>query len=110
MEDTFNILSSSQYGGNKGTAGTKHVMVNFANRILQMLDQNDNYAVIVSYENWRGAFDGQYPTITINKFRKLGVRSSLFPQKIIIGQLLYCGSSDDAASEIPLRRQSQIYR
>ena len=86
------------------------MIVNFVDRILQMLDQNDKYAVIVSYDNWRGAFDRQDPTITINKFIKLGVRSSLFPQRIIIGQLLYCGSSDDAASEIPLRRQNQIYR
>ena len=80
---------------------------------------------------WRCAFDRQDPTITINKFIKLGVRSSLIPilidylknrkmkvkmngleseirelvggspQGTLIGHLLYCGSSDDAASEIP---------
>ena len=32
---------------------------------------------------------------------ELGVRSSLVLQGILIGQLLYCGLSDDAASEIP---------
>ena len=101
MEDIYNNLSSSQYGGKKGTAGTEHGTVNFVDRILQMLDQNDKYAVIVSYDNWRGAFDRQDPTIMIKKFIELGVRSSLVLQGILIGQLLYCGSSDDAASEIP---------
>ena len=85
----------------------------------------------MSYDDWKGAFDRQDPTITINKFIRLGVRSSLIPvlidylrnkkmkvkmnglesevkdlvggspQGTLIGQLLYCGSSDDAASEIP---------
>ena len=40
-----------------------------------MLDQNDKSAVIVSYDDWRVAFDRQDPTIKINKFIILGVGS-----------------------------------
>ena len=37
------------------------------------------YAVLVSYVYWRGAFNRQDQTITINMFIKLGVRSSVIP-------------------------------
>ena len=71
-------LSPSQYGGKRGT-GTEHVIVNFVDRILQMLERYEKSTAIVSYADWRGAFERQDPTITINKFIKLGVRSSLIP-------------------------------
>ena len=112
--------------------GTEHVVVNFVDRILKLLDNNHSTspAVIASFADWRGAFDRQDPTITINKFIQLGVRSSLVPvlidylrnrqmkvklngeeseshgliggspQGTLIGQMLYIGGSDDAASEI----------
>ena len=74
LEDISDNLSASQYGGKKGT-GTEHVIVNFVDRILQMLDQNDKSAVIVSYDDWRGAFKRQDPTININKFIKYGLEA-----------------------------------
>ena len=112
--------------------GTEHVFVNFVYRILKLLDNDHSTspAVIASFVDWRGAFDRQDPTITINKFIKFGVRSSLVPvlidylrnrqmkvklngeeseshgliggspQGTLIGQMLYIGGSDDAASEI----------
>ena len=131
MEDISRNLSPAQYGGKKGM-GTEHVILNFVDRILRLLDHNHTTspAVMVSFADWRGAFDRQDPTITINKFIQLGIRSSLVPilidylrnrqmkvklngeesevksviggshQGTLLGQLLYIGGSDDAASEI----------
>ena len=57
-----------------------YVIVNLVDRVLKLLDNSTTSpAVIVSFADWRGAFDRQDPTITINKFIKLGVRSSLIP-------------------------------
>ena len=129
FEDISEKLSPSQYGGRQGT-GTEHCIVNFVDRILHLLDSSDRCAVIVSCADWRNAFDRQDPTKTISKFIRIGVRSSLVPilsdylrnrrmkvkmngieseikdlvggspQGTLLGQLLYIGSSDDAASEI----------
>ena len=131
IEDISQNLSPTQYGGKRGM-GTEHVIVNFVDRVLKLLDSNNTTspAVMVSFADWRGAFDRQDPTITINKFIQLGVRSSLIPilidylknrqmkvkmngeesevhsliggspQGTLIGQLLYIGGSDDAASEV----------
>ena len=111
---------------------TRQTIVNIVDRISKLLDSNSTTspAVIVGLADWRGAFDRQDPTITINKFIQLGVRSSLIPvlidylrnrqmkvklngeesevhslvggspQGTQLGQLLYIGSSDDAASEV----------
>ena len=131
IEDISSKLSPSQYGGKRGM-GTEHVVVNFVDRVLKLLDKSSTSpAVMVSFADWRGAFDRQDPTITISKFIRLGVRSSLIPilidylrnrkmkvkmngvesqqksliggspQGTILGQLMYVGASDDAASEIP---------
>ena len=131
MEDISNNLSKSQYGGKRGM-GTEHAIVNFVDRILKLLDSNSSTssAIIASFIDWRGAFDRQDPTITINQFIKLGLRSSLIPilidylherkmkvklngeeselkdliggspQGTLLGQLLYIGGSDNAAGEI----------
>ena len=48
FEDISDNLSPSQYGVKKGT-GAEHVIVNFVDRILQMLEGNEKSAVIVSY-------------------------------------------------------------
>ena len=53
------------------------MIVNFLDRILQMLERSNKSAVLASYVDWRGAFDTHDLTFTINKFIKLGVRSSL---------------------------------
>ena len=130
LEDISKNLSPTQYGGQKGM-GTEHVIVNFVDRVLKLLDNSTTRpAVMTTFVDWRGAFDRQDPTITVNKFIQLGVRSSLIPllidylnnrqmkvklngeesevksliggspQGTLIGQLLYIGGSDDAASEI----------
>ena len=130
MEDIAGNLSKCQYGGKTGL-GTEHAVVNFVDRILKLLDQSStSSAIIASFVDWRGAFDRQDPTTTINKFIKLGLRSSLIPllmdylndrkmkvkmngeeselkeliggspQGTLLGQLLYIGGSDDAAEEV----------
>ena len=58
------------------------MIVNFLDRILQMLERSNKLAVLVSYVDWRGAFDTHDLTFTINKFIKLGVRSSPIPLMI----------------------------
>jgi len=130
IEDISCNLSPSQHGGRAGV-GTEHVVVKFVDRVLSLLDKSSTSpAVMVSFADWRGAFDRQDPTITISKLIKLGVRSSLVPilidylrdrkmrvkmngveshqkhliggspQGTILGQLFYIGASDDAAIEI----------
>ena len=130
IEDISLKLSPCQYGGRPGV-GTEHVVVKFVDRILKLLDKSSNSpAVMVSFADWRGAFDRQDPTITISKLIQLGVRSSLVPilidylrnrkmkvtmngaeseqksliggspQGTLLGQLFYIGASDDAANEI----------
>ena len=45
-----------------------------------MLDESDGHAaVITALIDWSSAFDRQDPTIAIQKFYKMGVRSSLIP-------------------------------
>ena len=60
--------------------GTEHMMVSLLDRILKLLDQNNQKsAVLMAGLDWSSAFDRQDPTIAIEKFIKLGVRSSLIP-------------------------------
>ena len=55
-------------------------MVNLMDRILKLLDNNNNCsAVIASLVDWASAFDRQDPTLAIEKFIKMGVRPSLIP-------------------------------
>ena len=79
MEDISPRIDKSQYGNQRGT-GTEHLMVNLMNKILQLLDKNNNCsAVIASLVDWANAFDRQDPTKAIEKFLKMGVRPSLVP-------------------------------
>ena len=79
MEDISPHIDKSQYGNQRGT-GTEHLMVNLMNKILQLLDNNNNCsAVIASLVDWANAFDRQDPTQAIEKFLKMGVRPSLVP-------------------------------
>ena len=67
------------YGGQPGI-GTEHLSVCLLDRILQLLDRNqDRSAVMMTSLDWSAAFDRQDPTLAIKKFIKLGVRASLIP-------------------------------
>ena len=79
MEDISPKIDKSQYGNQKGTS-TEHLMVNLVDKILKLLDNNNNKsAVIASMLDWSSAFDRQDPTLAIEKFLKMGVRPSLVP-------------------------------
>ena len=72
-------MDTGQFGGQAGT-GTEHMMVCLVDRILKLLDStNDSSAVIAALIDWSNAFDRQDPTKAIQKFIKLGVRTSLIP-------------------------------
>ena len=79
MEDIYDNIDPGQFGGLKGT-GTEHMLVCLVDRILQLLDaQTAQSAVIAAMVDWSAAFDMQDPTLAIQKFIKMGVRSSLIP-------------------------------
>ena len=79
MEDIWENIDTGQYGGLPGV-GTEHMIVCLLDRVLQLLDKNnDRAAVIMVGLDWSSAFDRQDPTIAIQKFIKIGVRPSLIP-------------------------------
>ena len=79
MEDIAPKIDIGQFGGQKGM-GTEHMLVCLVNRILSLLDNNtEPTAVIAAMVDWTAAFDMQDPTKAIQKFLKMGVRSSLIP-------------------------------
>ena len=79
MEDICENIDPGQFGGLKGS-GTEHMLVCLVDRILYLLDaQTAQSAVIAAMVDWSAAFDMQDPTLAIQKFIKMGVRSSLIP-------------------------------
>ena len=98
---------------------------------MNILDDPERFAVILSSYDWSGAFDRIDPTKFAVKMIRLGIRSSIVrviidflndrkmevkmnghtstpydlvgggPQGSLIGQLIYIISSDDAAEDIP---------
>ena len=56
MEDISEKLSKRQYGGRKGV-GTEHFLVTMVDRIKRLLEDPENYAVVLSSYDWKGAFD-----------------------------------------------------
>ena len=79
MEDIEPNIDRSQYGNRKGTS-TEHLMVKLMDKILDLLDKNNNHsAVIASLVDWASAFDRQDATLAIQKFIKMGVRPSIIP-------------------------------
>ena len=79
MEDITKNIDPSQFGNQKGTS-TEHLIVCLMDKVLQLLDNNNNKsAVIATLIDWSSAFDRQDPTLAIQKFLKLGVRPSLVP-------------------------------
>ena len=79
LEDISDKIDPKQYGGQKGT-GTEHLLVCLVDRVLQLLDKNTHKSmVIMNGVDWEKAFDRNDPTITAQKFCKLGLRPSLVP-------------------------------
>ena len=80
MEDfTPNIDPAAQYG-NQAETGTDQMIVAMLDKILAMLDESDGHAAIIAaLIDWKAAFDRQDPTLAIQKFYQMGVRSSLIP-------------------------------
>ena len=77
LEDIKPNLDFSQYGNEAGT-GTEHMLVAFIDKVLKLLDTTEGHAaVIAAMVDWRAAFDRQDPTLAIQKFLNLGLRSSL---------------------------------
>ena len=71
----------SQYGNSKGV-GTQHYLIKMIDRILTVLDTNNQKeanAVIVQLVDWAQAFDRQCPLLGIKSFIQNGVRKSVIP-------------------------------
>ena len=74
-------IDPSQFGNEKGLSIT-HYLVEMVNRILTILDSNNDnekYAVLAQLIDWSKAFDRQDPKLGIEAFIKNGVRPSLIP-------------------------------
>ena len=74
-------IDPSQFGNEKGLSIT-HYLVEMVNRILTILDSNNDhekYAVMAQLIDWSKAFDRQDPKLGIEAFTKNGVRPSLIP-------------------------------
>ena len=81
IEDMKPTRDPSQYGNSKGVS-TQHYLVKMVDRILTILDSNnekEKYAVIAQLVDWAQAFDRQCQKIGVNSFIKNGVRKSLIP-------------------------------
>ena len=130
LKDISPHLSKRQYGGKKGV-GTEHLIITMIDRIKQLQDDPEKYAVFLNSYDWKGAFDRLDPTKVTLKCIKLGIRSSIVkilidflnerkmhvkmnqkisttfdlfggsPQGSLIGQILYIIGSDDSAEEVP---------
>ena len=105
MEDISPNIDPAQFGNQAGT-GTDHMMVAMLDRIILMLDESDGHAaVITALIDWSAAFDRQDPTIAIQKFYNMGVRSSLIP--ILVSYLqgrkmtVKFGSSVSSVHDLP---------
>ena len=70
------MIHINQFAGKKGV-GTEHLLVAMMDRVLGQLDQVGMRAVIKAAVDWAAAFSRTDPTLTITKFIKMGVRSSL---------------------------------
>ena len=79
MDDISPNIDVGQYGGQKGI-GTEHLVVALVDRVLKLLDSNtERSAIIAAFVDWQAAFDRQDPTLAIDRFLALGVRTSLIP-------------------------------
>ena len=68
-------MDQSQFGNTKGLS-IQHYLVKFVNKILTILDTNNDdekMAVLAQLVDWSKAFDRQDPTMGIKSFIKNGV-------------------------------------
>ena len=130
-QDIGDKMDINQFAGKKGV-GTEHLIVALMDRVLSLLDKPGMRAVIATAVDWASAFSRTDPTLTITKFVKMGVRSSLIniliefiderkmsvkfnsaesklytligggPQGSWTGQATYLVSSDDSADCVDL--------
>ena len=131
MEDIMQKIDAGQFGGLPGL-GTEHMIVCLLDRILKLLDRHtDRSAIILTFLDWKAAFDRQDPTLAVKKFIQLGVRPSLIPllasyltnrkmkvkfngemteflklvgggpQSTLLGQIEYLVSINDSADSVP---------
>jgi hypothetical protein len=77
-EDIGHKIDIQQFASKKGM-GTEHLIVCMMDRVLSLLDKPGMTAVIRSAADWASAFDRTDPTTSIQKFIRMGVRSSLVP-------------------------------
>ena len=68
MEDISKKLSKRHDGGRKGV-GTEHLLVTMVDRIKHLLEDPENFAVVLSSYDWKGAFDRLDPTKVALKLR-----------------------------------------
>ena len=131
LEDLSPRIDKHQFAAKKGV-GTEHLLVAMVDRILGLLDKPGMTAVIRAAADWASAFDRTDPTKSVQKFIKMGVRSSLIPiimefltdRKMSVkfnnaestiytligggpqgsqtGQQTYIVASDDSAYHVPL--------
>ena len=79
LSDIQGKIDTSQYGNIKASS-TEHMIVFLMDKILHLLDNNNNKsAIIATLVDWSSAFDRQDPTLAIKKFLDMGVRESLVP-------------------------------
>ena len=60
-QDISDKLSKRQYGGRKGV-GKEHLIVSLLDQIMNLLDDPEKLAVVLSSYDWSGAFDRIDPT------------------------------------------------
>ena len=81
LEDMSPTRDPAQYGNSKGV-GTQHYLIKMVDRILTVLDTNNQHeknAVIVQLVDWAQAFDRQCPLLGMKSFIKNGFRKSVLP-------------------------------
>ena len=81
IEDMRKKLDPSQFGNQKGI-GIQHYLVRLLHRIQTGLDKKTNnevYAAICLFIDWRQAYSRQSHTLGVQSFIKNGVRPALIP-------------------------------
>ena len=81
IEDMKSTSDPSKFGNEKGIS-VQHCLVKMLDKIHAMLDinnQKEAYAVIMSMVDWSKAFDRQCPKLGVQSFIRNGVRKELIP-------------------------------
>ena len=81
IEDMKPTSDPSQFGNEKGVS-VQHYLIKMLDTIHSQLDinnQNEAYAAIISMVDWSKAFDRQCPLLGVQSFMKNGVRRELIP-------------------------------